>query len=80
MTNTQAQILELFQTLPQSEQHDLAEQLYEQTTRGSFYERMTAEQRAALAAATAEADRGEGSEASTVMTRIAQKHGFIRTA
>ena len=38
MTNTQAQILELFQTLPQSEQHDLAEQLYEQATRGSFYE------------------------------------------
>ena len=80
MTKTQAQILELFQTLPQSEQHDLAEQLYEQAARGSFYDRMTPDQRAALTTSIAEADRDEGTEASVVMNRIALKCGFSRTA
>ena len=80
MTKTQAQILELFQTLPQSEQRQLAEQLYEQTVRGSFHDRMTPERRAELDQSIAEADRGEGTEASIVMTRLAQKFGFPRTA
>lgn len=80
MTKTQAQILELFQSLPQAEQRELAEQLYEQTVRGSFYDRMTPEQRAALDTSIAEADRGEGTEASIVMSRLAQKFGFPRTA
>ena len=80
MTKTQAQILELFQSLPQAEQRELAEQLYEQTVRGSFYDRMTPEQRAELDQSIAEADRGEGTEASIVMTRLAQKFGFTRTA
>lgn len=80
MTKTQAQILELFQTLPQIEQRELAEQLYEQAVRGSFYGRMTSEQRAALDQSIAEADRGEGTDAAIVMSRLAQKFGFPRTA
>jgi len=79
MTRTQAEILELFQTLPQAEQRELAEQLYAQTNRGAFYDRMTPEQRAELDHSLAEADRGEGTEASVVMSRLARKFGFPRT-
>lgn len=80
MTRTQAQILELFQKLPANEQQELVEQLYEQTRNGTFYERMTPEQRAELDRSIAEADRGEGTEASVVMARLAKKFGFPRTA
>jgi hypothetical protein len=78
MTRTQAQILELFQTLDASEKRELAEQLYETAVAGSFYARMTPEQRAELAESIAEADRGEGEDAASFFDRIARKHGFSR--
>jgi hypothetical protein len=78
MTRTQAQILELFQTLDASEKRELAEQLYETAVAGSFYARMTPEQRAVLAESIAEADRGEGEDAASFFDRIARKHGFSR--
>jgi len=59
MTNTQAQILELYQTLPATEQRELAEQLAQQSMRGDFYDQMTPAQKVELAAAIAEADKGE---------------------
>ena len=59
MTRTQAQIVELFQTLPPVEQRELVEHLADQTVRGDFYDRMTAAQKAELATAIGEADRGE---------------------
>ena len=58
MTNTQAQILELYQKLPATEQRELAEQLAHQTMRGDFYDRMTPTQKLELAAAIADADSG----------------------
>jgi hypothetical protein len=78
MTRTQAQILELFQTLDVAERRELAEQLYETAVAGSFYSRMTPEQRAELAESIAEADRGEGEDAASFFDRIARKHGFSR--
>ena len=80
MTRTQAQILELFQTLPEAEKRELAEQLCEQTVRGSFYDSMTPEQRAELDRSIAEADCGEGAEVSVVIDRLAKKYGFPRSA
>ena len=78
MTRTQAQILELFQTLDASEKRELAEQLYETAVAGSFYARMPPKQRAELAESIAEADRGEGEDAASFFDRIARKHGFSR--
>lgn len=80
MTRAQAQILELFQNLSANEQQALVEQLYEQTRNGTFHERMTPEQRAELDRSIAEADRGEGTEASVVMARLAGRFGFARSA
>jgi hypothetical protein len=80
MTRTQAQILELFQTLDVAEKRELAEQLYETAVAGSFFARMTPEQRAELAESIAQADRGEGEDATSFFDRIARKHGFSRPA
>jgi hypothetical protein len=80
MTRTQAQIIELFQTLAADEKRELAEQLYETAVAGSFYDRMTPEQRAQLGESIAQADRGEGEEASAFFSRMAQKYGFARQA
>jgi hypothetical protein len=41
MTRIQAQIIELFKTLDQTEQREVAQQLYERAVAGSFYDRMT---------------------------------------
>jgi hypothetical protein len=79
MTRTQAQIIELFQTLPAVERRELAEQLYEHAVRGTFHDRMTPEQRAELDQSIAEADRGEGAPANEVFERFAQKFGFTRS-
>jgi hypothetical protein len=59
MTKVQAQIIELFKTLDPAEQREVAEQLYERTTAGSFYDRMTPEQRAELDEGIAQAERGQ---------------------
>ena len=80
MTQTQAQIIELFQTLDAAEKRELVEQLYETAIAGSFYERMTPEQRAELDESISQADRGEGVEAGAFFDRMAKLHGFKRTA
>lgn len=80
MTKTQAQILELFQTLPAQEKRELAEHPYETAVSGTFYDRMTPEQRAELDASIAEADRGEGASSDEVFARLAKKFGFARGA
>ena len=77
MTKTQAQILELFETLADDERRVLAEQLYATTAAGSFYDQMTPEARAELLAAIAEADRGEGTPADRVFAQLKQKHGLM---
>lgn len=78
MTRTQAQILELFQSLPGDEQRELAEHLYEQTRRGSFYDRMTPEQRAQLQDGIDQADRGDVVDADQVLDRLAQRLALKR--
>jgi Spy/CpxP family protein refolding chaperone len=78
MTRTQAQILELFQTLDQTEKRALAEQLYETAVAGTFYDRMTREQRAQLQESIEQADRGEGLTSDDFFRQMAAKHGLTR--
>lgn len=80
MTRTQAQILELFQTLGQTEKRELAEQLYETAVAGTFYDRMTPAQRAELQDGIDQADRGEGIASEDFFQQMAAKYGFTRTA
>jgi putative addiction module component (TIGR02574 family) len=82
MTKTQSKIVELFKTLPATEQRELAEHLYESASAEhsdtSFSARLSTSQRAELERSIAEADRGEGSAADEVFDRLAKKHGFAR--
>jgi hypothetical protein len=80
MTSLQAQILELFQKLSRDEQLEIVAQLCEQIRGGTYYERLAPEQRVELDLSIAEADRGEGTEASIVMARLAKKFGFADAA
>ena len=73
MTSTQAQILELYQKLPATEQRELAEQLARQALHGDFYERMTSAQKLELAAAIAEADSGAMISSEELKSFIAQR-------
>ena len=76
MTKSQAQIIELFKTLDPVEQREVAEQLYERTVAGSFYDRITPEQRAALDEGIAQAERGQVLPAEEVFDRLAKRFGF----
>lgn len=76
MTKTQAQIIELFKTLDPTEQREIAEQLLETTVVGSFYDRMTPEQRAELDEGIAQAERGQVLPAEEVFDRLARRFGF----
>jgi predicted transcriptional regulator len=80
MTKTQTQIIELFKTLGPVEQREVAEQLYERTVAGSFYDRMTPEQRAALDEGISQAERGQVVPAEEVFDRLAKRFGFSATA
>jgi hypothetical protein len=76
MTKTQAQIIELFKTLDPTEQREIAEQLYERTVAGSFYDRMTPQQRGELDEGIAQAERGQVRPATEVFDRLAKRFGF----
>jgi hypothetical protein len=76
MTKVQVQIIELFKTLDPAEQREVAEQLYERTIAGSFYDRMTPEQRAELDEGIAQAERGQVLPAEEVFDRLAKQFGF----
>jgi predicted transcriptional regulator len=76
MTNTQAQIIESFKTLDPAGQREVAEQLYERSVVGSFYDRMTPEQRAELDEGIAQAERGQVRPAEEVFERLAKRFGF----
>jgi predicted transcriptional regulator len=76
MTKTQAQIIELFKTLDPAEQREIAEQLFETTHAGSFYDRMTPEQLAELDEGIAQAERGQVRPAEEVFERLARRFGF----
>jgi predicted transcriptional regulator len=76
MTRIQAQIIELFKTLDQAEQREVAQQLYERAIVGSFYDRMTPRQLAELDEGIAQAERGEVRPAEEVFDRLAKRFGF----
>jgi predicted transcriptional regulator len=76
MTRTQAQIIELFKTLDQAEQREVAQQLFERAVVGSFYDRMTPQQLAELDEGIAQAERGEVRPAEEVFDRLAKRFGF----
>ena len=73
MTRTQAQIAELFQSLPPAEQRELVEHLADQTLRGDFYDHMTPAQKAELAAAVAQADNGQTLSSSELKSYMATR-------
>jgi len=76
MTKTQAQIIELFKTLDRTEQREVAQQLYERAVVGSFYDRMTPQQRTELDEGIAQAERGQVRPAEEVFDRLAKRFGF----
>jgi len=76
MTRAAARIVELFRTLPARDQRALVDQLAETARGGSFYGRMTPEQRAELDEALSEVERGETVPAEGVFDDLAQKFGF----
>jgi hypothetical protein len=76
MTKTAARILELFHTLPARDQRALAEQLSEAARGGSFYSRMSPEQRASLDEGISEAERGETVLAEETFHDLALRFGF----
>jgi predicted transcriptional regulator len=76
MTKTQAQIIELFKTLDQTEQREIAQQLYERAVAGSFYDRMTPQQRAELDEGIAQAEQGHVRPVDEVFDRLAKHFGF----
>jgi hypothetical protein len=59
MNCTQAPTLELFQTLSALEKRELVERLADRFLRGDFHDHMTVAQKAELAAAIGEANRGQ---------------------
>jgi predicted transcriptional regulator len=77
MTKVQAQIIELSKSLDPAEQREVAEQLYERTTAGSFYDRMTPEQRAELDEGIAQAERGQVFPVEEAFDRLAKRFGFL---
>jgi predicted transcriptional regulator len=76
MTETQTRIVQLFKTLPPTEQRALVEELAEAAQTGSFYDRMSAEQLAQLDEGIAQAERGETVSAAEVFDRLAKRFGF----
>jgi hypothetical protein len=76
MTKTVTRILQLFQTLPARDQRELVDQLKEAARGGSFYNRMSAQQRVELDEGLSEAERGETVPAGETFDDIALRFGF----
>ena len=78
MTRTQAQIIELFQTLAADEQKALAAQLHDTAAGHSFLDAIAPEQYAQVEAAIGEASRGEGMSAIEFFSKMVVQHGYKR--
>jgi hypothetical protein len=78
MTETQSLIVQLFKTLPPTEQRALVEHLAETAQSGSFYNRLSPEQFAQLDEGIAQAERGETVPAIDVFDRLAKRFGFSK--
>jgi predicted transcriptional regulator len=78
MTTAQAQIYELFKTLPVAEQRDLLSQLSEAVEGEVLLDDLSAEDVAAIEEGIAQAERGEVVDADEVLGRIAARYHFPR--
>jgi hypothetical protein len=78
MTRIQAQIAELFLSLPPAEQRELVEHLADQTLRGDFYDLMTPAQKAELAAAVAQADNGQTVSSNQLKSYMAARFNLAK--
>lgn len=79
MTRAQNQILTLIAMLPLDQRRELVEHIYDVNLFGeSFYDPMSAEQRAELDESIAQADRGDVVESEHVFAELARKFGFSR--
>jgi predicted transcriptional regulator len=78
MTTAQAQIYELFKTLPVAEQRDLLSQLSEAVEGEVSLDDLSAEDVAAIEEGIAQAERGEVVDADEVLGRIAARYHFPR--
>ena len=76
MTETQTRIVQLFKTLPPTEQQALVEHLAETAQSDSFYDRMSSDQLAHLDEGIAQAERGDTVPAAEVFDRLAKRFGF----
>lgn len=71
-------IVALFDTLPRAEREAVAENLRARARDTSLLDRLTLDQRAALAEGIAEADRGDVVDADAAFSRLAMRFGFAR--
>ena len=78
MTNVQAKILELFETLPAEDRQDLLDELSRGVGMSDLADGLTAEDIAAIEEGWAQIERGEGSAAEEVLDRIAARFQFPR--
>lgn len=79
MTRTQSQIIDLITQLPLAERQALFEHIEAAgLLKHTFFDRMTAEQRAQLDEGIAQADRGEVVDGQTAFDRLALRFGFQR--
>ena len=76
MTNTQAQILDLFQTLAPDERREIVENLSGAAPPRSHYDRLTEVQRSKLDEGIAQALSGEVESAATVLDRLTGRLQF----
>ena len=73
MTRTQAEIVALFQKLPDSERREIVDHLREQIAPGDYYGQMSPAERAVLGEGIAEADRGETLTPGEIRTYMAKR-------
>jgi predicted transcriptional regulator len=80
VTKTQVHIVELIAQLSLAERRELFEHVQETgLLDGSFYSRMSPEQRAQLDDGIAQADRGEVVDGDEAFNRLASRFNFKRT-
>ena len=78
MTETEARILELFQTLAVRERRALVEKLSAAMESTTFYDRLTPTLRTRLDEGIAQAEAGDVAPAAEVFGRLAERFGFSK--
>lgn len=76
MTQTQTQILDLFQRLPPDERREVMESLKAAASSDLHFDRLTGDQRLKLDEGITQAQRGEAAPAEAVVKRLARRFNF----